>query len=460
MDMDRSRHFSRRTFLEYVGITAGALLAGCNTPSDGTPDTPSTSTATKSPSETKEIGTPTDAEKSRPTESSTETDTPPASELAGGTGPLPEKVWPLPHRGISHGAYLPDGPLFESEPVVDWQIVPKTPSDRPFTPNFTTPVIADGRLYTVKKHRFGANQASPDEHFLRAYDTSTGDERWEFTIPQGSGRSLPTRPAIGDEVVLVGRGQRLHAVGMAEGSEAWSQEFDKVIDAVYPMQDRTYVKAGWSLVTLNANTDRAWTKEFDAFPEILAQGPDNLYVAASRRLLALDPTTGNVRWQQTLPTVEGGYAIKRLITVAAGVFALQASGDLYAFSNTGRQVWHADDQYRSLSTDGSRVYARTMSEGMLRALAVPTGKPVWEVRCQDLPECESEGSFHKPVLTDTALYTSYSSGRVVAVRPTDGTIIWTVAGPTDFAHLSLGSDAIYGVGFGMDPLVKLRAAET
>jgi hypothetical protein len=48
---------------------------------------------------------------------------------------------------------------------------------------------------------------------------------------------------------------------------------------------------------------------------------------------------------------------------------------------------------------------------------------------------------------------------LVAVRPTTGTVLWTLDAPTDFDHLSLGSDAIYGVGFEFEPLVKLRSSE-
>jgi outer membrane protein assembly factor BamB len=341
--------------------------------------------------------------------------------------------------------------------VVDWQVVPTTPPDQYFTPDFTNPVIADGQLYVVNRYWFGPNEASPDQHLLRAYDTTTGDERWAFTIPQGPGRSVPTRPAIGDGVVLVGQGRRLHAVGIAEGSEAWSRRLDGAIDAIYPTRDRTYVKAHWSVVALNARSERTWTREFDAFPETLARGNDNLYVAAGRRLLALNPATGDVRWQRMLPAVAGGYAVKSLVTVADGVFALQNGGDLHAFSETGTHVRHADGRYRSLSTDGSRLYART--EGTLRALAVTTGTKEWEVRCEDLADCDSAGGFRKPVVTDTALYSSHSSGRLVAVRPTTGTVLWTLDAPTDFDHLSLGSDAIYGVGFEFEPLVKLRSSE-
>lgn len=423
----------RRTLLRSLGPIAGALFAGCSTSTNETAEGPPTPSPTKSP---------------------TATETQTGTALTGGAGPLPEKSWPLPHRGITNGGYLPGGPLFKTEPEVDWQVVPSTPPDQSFSPDFTVPVINDDRLYTVNRLWFGPNEEGPDQHFLRAYDTATGDELWEFTIPAESGRDIPTRPAIGDDVVLVGQGQRLHAVGIAEGVEQWSRELDESIEAVYPTRDQTFVKTNRSVVALNSDAAHAWTKKFEAFPETLAQGTANLYVTVSRRLLALDPTTGDVRWSQMLPAVDGGYAAKNLITVADGVFALQHSGDLYAFSKTGRQVWQADDQYGSLSTDGSRLYAT--AEDILRAFAVTTGDRLWELRCEDVKDCNSSGSFRKPVVTDSALYASHSSGRLVAVRPNNGTVLWSLEAPTDFDNLSLGPDAIYGVGFEFDPLVKLQ----
>lgn len=436
----------RRALLRSIGATGIALLAGCNTASEETTDT-TAGTTTASTTET-----------ITSTETTTEAETETPGDMAEGPAQLPETVWPLPHRGPANGGYLPDGPLVDAEPVIDWQVDPTVPPDQDaYAPDFTEPVIAEGRLYTVNRLRITPEVERPEAHFLRAFDPETGEQAWEYTIEQGSGREIPTSPAVGDGVVFVGQGKRLHAVDPGTETTAWSRTFAESIDAVYPCRDWTYVQAHHSIVALAPDTERRWTKEFDSVPDTIATGTDNLYLTVSRQLVALDPTTGDVRWQQSLPAVEGGYAVKDLVAVEGGVFALQHSGDLHAYNTSGERVWGGEDRYQSISTDGVRLYAG--GEGLLRALAVGTGATVWEVACEDIADCAGDSTFRKPVLTDTALYTSLTSGRLLAVRPTEGTIRWGFDAPMDGMHLSLGSEAIYAIGGELDPLVKLQAPE-
>lgn len=439
---------SRRALLQSIGATGISLLAGCNTASEETPAT----TAGTTPESATETPTPTESE-------TTETESETPAEIAGGPGPLPEAVWPLPHRGPTNGAYLPDGPVIDAEPVIDWQVEPSVPPDEDHNaPEFTAAVIADGRVYTVNRLRVTPEIQRPEAHFLRAFDTTTGEEVWEYTIEHGSGRDIPTWPAVGDGVVFVGQEDRLYAVGLASGTEAWSRTFAEPIDAIYPSRAWTYVQAHHSIVALAADTEQRWSKEFESVPDTLATGTDTMYVTVSRQLFALDPPTGDVRWNKPLPAVGDGDAVKDLVAVEGGVFALQHSGDLYAYDTSGTRVWRSDARYQSIATDGERLYAG--SEGLLRALAVGTGRPVWEVACEDVAECEADSTFRKPVVTEGAVYTSLPSGRLIAVRPTEGTIRWGLDTTMDVMHLSLGPDGIYTGGGELDPLVKLQAPET
>lgn len=442
----------RRALIRTLGLSGVALLAGCNSQSDGTGDTTPTRTTT-APSPERE--SPTDTATPPETETQTETETPHPEELDAGAGPLPATVWPLPHRGASNGSYLPHGPQIESEPGVDWQVSPTTPPDQDHhPPDFTVPVIADGLLYTVNRLRATPEVERPEGHFLRAYDTTTGEAVWEYTVDHGSGTALPTPPAVGNGVVWVGQAERLHAVGMADGTEVESQQLPAPIDAIYPTRDRTYVTAGSSIVTVDPNTERIWTKQFETAPVTLAKGTDKLYAAVSRRVLALDPATGDPRWHKPLPAGGNEYTVNHLVTVAGGVLVLQHNGTLSTFTQTGTRGWRADGAYQSLSTDGSRVFAG-MEDG-LRALRSKTGERVWELTCDDLADCAAGSFFGKPAVTDSALYTSLDTGHLVAVRPTDATVLWSLEEPTGFKHLSLGSDALYGVGFESEPLVKLH----
>lgn len=121
-------------------------------------------------------------------------------------------------------------------------------------------------------------------------------------------------------------------------------------------------------------------------------------------------------------------------------------------THPGRRGWRADGAYQSLTSGGSRLFAGI--EGVLRALCSKTGERMWEPTRDDLADCAAGSFFGKPALTDSAPYTSLDTGRLIAVRPTDGTVRWSLEEPTDFKHLSLGSDALSGVGVGSEPLVK------
>ena len=438
----------RRTLLRSIGATGIALLAGCNTASEETTET-TTGTTTASTTETTT---------STETEATTDEAEPPA-EMAEGPARLPKTVWPLPHRGPTNGGYLPDGPRLETEPVIDWQVDPTVPPDQDhYAPEFTEPVIADGRLYTVNRLRITPEVERPEAHFLRVFDTTTGEQAWEYPIEQGPDRGMPTSPAVGDGVVLVGQGTELYAVDPGTETEAWSRTFAEPIDAVYPSRDWTFVNAHHSIVALAPDTEQRWTKDVDSVPDAMATGTDAVYVAFNRQLLALDSTTGDVRWQASLPAGEDGIAVNHLLAVEGGVFALQHSGDLHAYNTAGERVWAGEERYQSISTDGARLYAG--GDGLLRALSVGTGATVWEVDCEDVAECAAGSTFRKPVVTDTALYTSLTSGRLLALGPSDGTIRWGFDPPMDVMHLSLGSDAIYALGGELDPLVTLRAPET
>lgn len=440
----------RRNLLRLLGTTAIAVLAGCNTSPDDPGEPPPEAGTERSP-RADQPATQTDA--GTPTDPATRTQNPATAPLGSGSGRLPEEPWPLLRRGVSNGAYLPAGPRFAEEPAAEWRIEPSVPPDQTrYTPEFTTPVIADGRLYTVNRLRFGTNVERPDRHFLRAYDAATGDERWERAIRHGSASSVPTNPAVGDRVVLVGHDRMLRAVGLASGTEAWRRTLGEPVHAVYPGRDRTYVRAHRSVVAIEATNELAW------FPGALARGDRNLYVAVSRRVLAFDPATGDLRWRRTLPAGDGGYGVRRLVTVAGGVLALQHSGDLYALTETRKEVWRADDRYDSMATDGTRVYAVT--NGTLRSLDVVTGTRQWERRCADIAGCDPTGRFGQPVVTDGALYATLDPGGLVAVRPDDGTVRWRLDGTTNAQRLALGTDAIYGVGGRDDPLVRFGRSGT
>jgi len=441
----------RRTFLKSVGVISSTLLAGCNANPDG---------AGKSPQQTTNEGTgevePTDTpRRTQSTTSPPDTETPtatPASPLGDDPGPLPEETWPLPSRSITNGLYLPDGPTFDQEPTIDWQVQPSVAVEQDhFDPNFSTPVIADGRLFVVKQLIYGTMQSPPERHLLLAYTARSGEKRWEQPIRHDSSYKPPAAPALRGDEVLVGHDRSVRAYGFDDGTGLWRRSIGEPIYAIYPTPRQIYLRTHRSIRAVSAGGGDPWTTELDHFPGAMAIGLRNLFVGVSRRLLALDPETGTTRWNRTLPAT-GGYGIDELVTVAGGVVVRQNSGDLYAFDDSGKPVWHLDGANRSISTDGARLY--TGAEGRLRALDVGTGSPVWELACASLEGCDSTRSFGTPVITNGAVYAPIDSGHLVAVRPDDGSLQWSTKLTHRVEAITLDQEALFSVGDEREPLIR------
>lgn len=445
---------NRRALLRRLGAVSAGLVAGCNAAPDAASRSPSPGTGR---STTASPGTPTSTATPEQTSTATETPTP---AFSGNPGPLPEATWPLTYRGMTNASYLPDGPGFERKPIVDWTVQEPVEDDPEyFDPRLTPPVIADGRIYTTKRLTYGPEQSPPDQHYLMAYATTSGETRWKQPIRKGSSARFPTAPAIQGNTVFVGHDRILRAHDTAAGEEAWRRDLEGPIAAIFPTPDRTYVRTHRSVVAVGEDGTVHWTDDRSDFPGALALGTRNLYVGASRRLVALNPETGEVRWKRTLPAT-GGYGITRLVTVDGGVFALQNSGDLYTFDADGKPVWNPDGSYGAISTDGGRLYATVQEAGTLRTFDIATGRRLWELACTDVDGCDSAVHVGKPVVTGDAVYVPMDGGHLVAVRPADGSVRWRLDMARRVPVITLGENAMYSVGDYEESITRLSASET
>lgn len=441
---------NRRIFLRSVGVIGSILLAGCNANPDEAV-TSSRRTTGVGPDGTEATVTTGGSPTTSPPDTGTSTATA-APPLGGDPGPLPDEPWPLPKRSITNGSYLPEGPIFDQEPTIDWKIQPSVEGEQDhFDPMFSTPVIADGRLFVVKRLIYGPMQSPPDRHLLLAYDAHSGERRWQQSIRHGASFKPPGAPAVRDNEVFVGHDRSLRAYGFDDGTDRWRRSIDEPIYAIYPTSTRIYLRGHRSVRAISAGGTDPWTATFDHFPGALAVGTRNLYVAVSRRLQALDPESGTTRWNRTLPATSG-YGIDDLVTVEGGVFVRQNSGDLYAFDKAGRPIWHLDGPYTSISTDGGRLYAG--AEGTLSAVDVGTGKRLWELSCSSLNGCNSTRTFGAPVVTDEAVYAPIDSGHLVAVYPDDGSVQWSTKLTQRVESITLDEEALYIVGDERDPLIR------
>lgn len=374
----------------------------------------------------------------------------------GGTAPLPDLVWPQVRRGPANGAFLPDGPSLSSEPSVEWSVAPTNASDAErYTPEFSAPVAADDRVYVANRLRFGTNVAAPDTQYLRAYDLAAGEQVWEFDVGTRSDpapRDLPTAPAVHGDAVLFGIGRTVRAVSATGGDARWSRSLGEQVHAVVPTPERIYARAHRSVVALAAGGTVEWETRVPEYPATMAVGDSLVYVSVSRRVLALDPATGEVRWTESLPPVDDGYGIRRLVAIEGGVLAVQNSGDCYGLRNDGERVWRATRLVRDLASDGTTAY---LTEGdALTALDVATGDRRWRRSCEDVDGCGRVAEIGTPIVTGDALLVPVGRA-LVAVDARDGSVRWRFDAPARFVSLALGDDAVLGVGDEGRPLVAM-----
>lgn len=427
---------SRRALLQALAGTAAAL-AGCQSDGETTTTRTTTTTTTTTTSTT--------------TETATTSEEPEPSAIGGDPGPLPDLVWPHPQRAASKTAYLPAGPGITHAPAVDWAKKP-TWDESGHTPVYSPPVVVDDEVYTVLELRFGPQQPAPEEHYLEA-SMADGSKRWRAPLaaPDNS-TPVPTPPAVHGAVVLVGVDQAVQAVDRETGDLAWRVAVEDSVAGVTPAGERIYVRAHRSVAAIEGQTV-AWRTPFEEYPGALAVGADALFVATTRRLHLLDRSTGRVQWTKALPAVEGGWAVDQLLAVPGGVIARQNSGDLYAYTADGREVWRTNGIKGAIATDGTTLYVGTSES--IRALRVHDGEERWERTCSAMGGCANGGQPLSLVATDDTVYAPLARERLAALTTSDGAVRWHRTTPEWVERLALTEDAIYGVGDSVtDQLVR------
>jgi outer membrane protein assembly factor BamB len=158
-------------------------------------------------------------------------------------------------------------------------------------------------------------------------------------------------------------------------------------------------------------------------------------------VVALDSKTGKKRWsrkvnksQQGLWTwlksffvagdpnrqIVGGIAAENGLLLVATY-----AGEVMALSKeTGDEVWRKQLPGEVVSaprTNGSVVAAQTVN-GKLFALDAKTGEQLWFY--DNPPPVLTLRGTPSPIVTDTAIYSGFSNGRMMAFNPANGLILW------------------------------------
>ncbi len=156
---------------------------------------------------------------------------------------------------------------------------------------------------------------------------------------------------------------------------------------------------------------------------LLVKSGDRLYTVDYKgTVIALEPETGIIKWQLDLKApVSAGPAVaegKLVVGTSDGiVIALDLS--------TAKVLWRSNSTSEILAAPkiaGDVVYIHTM-DGGLSALSLLDGRQLWRFT-HNLPPLMLRRS-STPVVQDDAVIAGFANGKLLAMRKTDGTVMWS-----------------------------------
>ena len=270
---------------------------------------------------------------------------------------------------------------------------------------------------------------------LVAYDEDTGDELWTQDLRQDLGTG--SSPVIAGDTIYVGETayeRQLGAFDLATGDIRWDIDLG-VQDAV------SSPAVGNEVVFINAGTSLFAIDGQKATPEPTIP-PDISHAGSSGETGSLNTTEGAqrggpartgeqpgpgpssvpvVQWSVDSGPVSGEPVIAGNVVYTAsggGGMGLVSALDLA----TGTPIWTAETQDlppgASVATNQHSVFAGTVS-GNLLALDIATGERQWEF--------QAAGQLSSPVVADGLVFIVDDSGLVSAVDASTGVLAWQFA---------------------------------
>lgn len=277
----------------------------------------------------------------------------------------------------------------------------------------------------AEKGRYISPAVAGDTVFIRAeannqgeilaVDLHTGQQRWAFTPRRLSSPATDfwgghlTSPVIAGGTVFIGAGKEIYALDAATGAVRWEYTTqDYIFSSATVGDQRVFISDATHLYALDQETGKvAWKTPTDFavyFSPIVAN--QTVFLTNGEKLLALNTVDGAKRWETGIPgltLIPGAAQGSRLF--------VKSMSTLYALDlATGDELWHFDDpSYVSFpAIAGDQLFAVTGASGQtgLVALDVATGQSIWNQPV--------------PVLTTAA---PVIAGQTVYVRTTDGRVL-------------------------------------
>jgi outer membrane protein assembly factor BamB len=241
---------------------------------------------------------------------------------------------------------------------------------------------------------------------LVALDAATGGRAWTYKLREPA-RGAPT--AAGGKAYVVTASNVLHAVNMADGSEAW-----------------TYAGIPENAGILSA-----------ASPAVA--GNTVIVPYTSGEVIAFDAGTGQPKWSDSVIRAVRTAAVSGLSDISASpvasngvVFATGVSGRTIAVKlSNGERLWEENvGSAYTPAVSGNAVFLIDLDDNLV-ALERATGKAFWSTRLPVVRKKRFFSVWAGPMLAGSKLWAVSNDGRLIAVEPATGQILFErkLAGP-------------------------------
>jgi outer membrane protein assembly factor BamB len=288
----------------------------------------------------------------------------------------------------------------------------------------SSPAVATGRVFAGD----GAGK-------MRALSLKNGAPAWEFT----AGGPIYSTPATASRrVVFASVDGSIYALKESNGKKLWQFATEKpIVASPCVTNNMVYIGAGDGKFRALSLAEGKLVWEFPGVGGFVEARPlvcngRVIFGAWDDHLYALDAATGHLlwKWKDKSPgDLDVMYSPAAFWTVAADrkLFVVAPDRLMTALGlATGNEIWRTNawqvGESIGLAGDGSRFYARTMTNGVILAFATAAdhaGK-LWELDAHLGDDINSAMLVEK----QGVLYYGTRNGLLLAIDPRSGTLLW------------------------------------
>lgn len=253
------------------------------------------------------------------------------------------------------------------------------------------------------------------EGALRAFDRSSGDESWTYSLPVGGGD--PT--LVDDTVYVVGGEPAVHAVDAETGEARWttSGEDQQWGRTAAVADGRVFVTAidGGAVVALDgrANGAELWRVPVEEPTDAPVATGEAVFVVDDGGTLHRISADGALQWTESV--AESSFGSHTAVVAPAlaedALYCCGQGGELVAVGVDGERRWHVDLSYGPES-------APVVADGVVYVAGAATA---------DIHDVES----------DTGVVYGVSTDGEVVLEHTDAAVFWPPAVLDDTAYLGV-----------------------